>query len=84
VDIDLNSVGPAACAGIPIDTPFEGERFERFQQLAAAGKKDGSLFVAQVNHPGRHVRYKANPVAISASDVQLGEYLATPSQTTAD
>ncbi|EXM13487.1 hypothetical protein FOTG_18061 [Fusarium oxysporum f. sp. vasinfectum 25433] len=73
VDIDLNSVGPAACAGIPIDTPFEGERFERFQQLAAAGKKDGSLFVAQVNHPGRHVRYKANPVAISASDVQLGK-----------
>ncbi|RKK20933.1 hypothetical protein BFJ66_g6586 [Fusarium oxysporum f. sp. cepae] len=71
IDIDLNSVGAAASPGIPVDAPFEGERFEKFKQLAAAAKKDGSLFLAQVNHPGRQVPYKFNPVAISASDVQL-------------
>ncbi|KAI1017245.1 hypothetical protein LB505_001945 [Fusarium chuoi] len=71
VDIDLTSVGGAASPGIPVDAPFEGERFEKFKQLAAAAKKDGSLFLAQVNHPGRQVPYKFNPVAISASDVQL-------------
>ncbi|KAJ4247135.1 hypothetical protein NW762_013273 [Fusarium torreyae] len=72
MDIDLDSVGAAACAGIPSDAPFEGERFEQFKKLAAAAKTDGSLIVAQVNHPGRQVPYKINPVAISASDVQLG------------
>lgn len=75
IDIDLNSVGAAASPGIPVDAPFEGERFEKFKQLAAAAKKDGSLFLAQVNHPGRQVPYKFNPVAISASDVQLGKSL---------
>ncbi|KAF5536106.1 transcriptional regulator, partial [Fusarium napiforme] len=71
IDIDLTSVGAAASPGIPVDAPFEGERFEKFKQLATAAKKDGSLFLAQVNHPGRQVPYKFNPVAISASDVQL-------------
>ncbi|KAI7772117.1 hypothetical protein LZL87_009280 [Fusarium oxysporum] len=76
IDIDLNSVGAAASPGIPVDAPFEGERFEKFKQLAAVTKKDGSLFLAQVNHPGRQVPYKFNPIAISASDVQLGESLS--------
>ncbi|KAF5667353.1 transcriptional regulator [Fusarium denticulatum] len=75
IDIDLTSVGAAASPSIPVDAPFEGERFEKFKQLATAAKKDGSLFLAQVNHPGRQVPYKFNPVAISASDVQLGESL---------
>ncbi|KAF4960608.1 hypothetical protein FSARC_10422 [Fusarium sarcochroum] len=71
MDIDLDSVGAAACAGVPAYAPFEGERFEQFKKLATAAKGDGSLIVAQVNHPGRQVPYKMNPVAISASDVQL-------------
>ncbi|KAF4955580.1 hypothetical protein FGADI_4415 [Fusarium gaditjirri] len=71
IGIDLDSVSAAASPGIPIDVPFEGERFEKFKQLAAAAKKDGSLILAQVNHPGRQVPYKFNPVAISASDIQL-------------
>jgi 2,4-dienoyl-CoA reductase-like NADH-dependent reductase (Old Yellow Enzyme family) len=73
IDIDPESVGGLASPIIPADAPFEGERFEKFKQMAAAAKKDGSLFVAQVNHPGRQVPYKINPVAISASDVQLGQ-----------
>lgn len=57
---------------IPVDAPFEGERFEAFQKLAAAGRKGGSLFVAQVSHPGRQVFEAIQKHPISASDVQLG------------
>ncbi|KAM0347407.1 hypothetical protein ACHAPU_004928 [Fusarium lateritium] len=71
VDIDPESVGVACSPVIPADAPFEGERFDKFKQLATVAKKDGSLIVAQVNHPGRQIPYKMNPIAISASDVQL-------------
>lgn len=54
------------------ECPPEGERFEKFKQVASAAKVDGSLIVAQVTHPGRQVQARVNPVAISASDVQLG------------
>ncbi|KAF5679779.1 nadh oxidase [Fusarium heterosporum] len=71
IDIDPESVGGTCSSVIPADAPFEGERFEKYKQMATVAKKDGSLIVAQVNHPGRQVPYKINPVAISASDVQL-------------
>lgn len=67
---------------IPIDAPFEGERFEAFKELAAAGKKDGSLLVVQVSHPGRQVYESIQKKPISASDVQLdprmGQTFAKP------
>ncbi|PYH41368.1 NADH:flavin oxidoreductase/NADH oxidase family protein [Aspergillus saccharolyticus JOP 1030-1] len=47
------------------------ERFQRFQQLAAAAKTHGSLIVAQVSHPGRQTSELLQPHPISASDVQL-------------
>ncbi|KAK7917508.1 hypothetical protein PG985_011116 [Apiospora marii] len=56
---------------IPADAPFEGERFEKFKEMATAGKKHGSLIVAQLSHPGRQVTDAINPNPISASDVQL-------------
>ncbi|KAK8103016.1 NADH-dependent flavin oxidoreductase nadA [Apiospora sp. TS-2023a] len=56
---------------IPGDAPFEGERFEKFKELATASKKHGSLIVAQLSHPGRQVTDAINPTPISASDVQL-------------
>ncbi|ATZ56784.1 hypothetical protein BCIN_14g00210 [Botrytis cinerea B05.10] len=56
---------------IPLDAPFEGERFERFAAMAKAGKAHGSLMVAQVSHPGRQVESRIQPNPISASDVQL-------------
>lgn len=59
--------------GIPIDAKYEGERFEKFKELAKGAKADGSLLVGQVNHPGRQIEARVNPNAISASDVQLGE-----------
>lgn len=56
---------------IPRGAPYEGERFERFKELGAQGKKHGSLMVAQVSHPGRQVTEQVQKHPISASDVQL-------------
>ncbi|KAI5918469.1 NADH:flavin oxidoreductase/NADH oxidase [Camillea tinctor] len=56
---------------IPQEAPFSGERFERFKAMATAAKAHGSLFVAQVSHPGRQVSSLIQPNPISASDVQL-------------
>ncbi|KAH7121881.1 hypothetical protein B0J13DRAFT_629008 [Dactylonectria estremocensis] len=71
VDIEFDSLdGPADMIITPECAP-EGKRFEAFKKIADAGKKDGSLIVAQVTHPGRQVQARVNPVAISASDVQL-------------
>ncbi|KAI0203654.1 NADH:flavin oxidoreductase/NADH oxidase [Astrocystis sublimbata] len=56
---------------IPGDTPFSGERFEGFKELATQAKAHGSLIVAQVSHPGRQVPESIQPHPVSASDVQL-------------
>merc|ERR1711939_148018 len=56
---------------IPRGSKYEGERFERFKEMAEQGKKHGSLMVGQVSHPGRQVQDKIQPNPISASDVQL-------------
>lgn len=56
---------------IPPDAPFEGARFEAFRDMATQAKKEGSLFVAQLSHPGRQVSDAIQQHPISASDVQL-------------
>lgn len=56
---------------IPPGAPFSGERFEAFRAAAAAAKKEGSLFLAQLSHPGRQAPASIQPHPISASDVQL-------------
>jgi 2,4-dienoyl-CoA reductase-like NADH-dependent reductase (Old Yellow Enzyme family) len=56
---------------IPLNACFEGERFEAFKRLAEVAKKEGSLIVGQVCHPGRQVGSKIQKNPISASDVQL-------------
>ncbi|KAL6244628.1 hypothetical protein RBB50_008156 [Rhinocladiella similis] len=56
---------------IPLEAPFEGERFEAFKELATQSKTHGSLIVGQVSHPGRQVTQEVNSDPISASDVQL-------------
>jgi 2,4-dienoyl-CoA reductase-like NADH-dependent reductase (Old Yellow Enzyme family) len=37
---------------IPPDASFSGERFDRFKEMATAAKAHGSLFIAQLSHPG--------------------------------
>lgn len=71
VDIEFDSLDGLADMVITPECPPEGERFEAFKKIAAAAKVDGSLILAQVTHPGRQVQARVNPIAISASDVQL-------------
>ncbi|CAP61945.1 uncharacterized protein PODANS_5_1620 [Podospora anserina S mat+] len=56
---------------IPVDAPLDGPRFEGFRRLGSVGRQHGSLFIGQVNHPGRQCVYALQPNPISASDVQL-------------
>ncbi|KAH7304197.1 hypothetical protein B0I35DRAFT_363704 [Stachybotrys elegans] len=61
---------------IPRGSPFEGDRFDAYRELAAAGKRQGSTFVLQISHPGRQaysilLNTSVQPNRISASDVQL-------------
>ncbi|ROW16030.1 hypothetical protein VPNG_02520 [Cytospora leucostoma] len=69
--IDLQHTVTAGSAIIPPGAPFEGERFEAFKALAAAGKAEGSLIIGQVSHPGRQIPSKIVKESISASAVQL-------------
>ncbi|KAI1462670.1 NADH oxidase [Annulohypoxylon moriforme] len=46
-------------------------RFVAYQKLAAAGKRGGSVFLAQLNHPGRQTEFALQENPVSASDVQL-------------
>lgn len=70
--IEYDQLEAAGNPIMPIDEPFEGPRFEAFKKLAAAGKKEGSLFAVQVSHPGRQAFESIQKHPISASDVQLG------------
>jgi 2,4-dienoyl-CoA reductase-like NADH-dependent reductase (Old Yellow Enzyme family) len=56
---------------IPRKSEFSGERFEAFKEMATEAKKHGSLFVAQISHPGRQVESRIQKNPVSASDVQL-------------
>ena len=58
---------------IPLEAPFEGERFEAFKELAKQSKAHGSLITGQVSHPGRQVEQRLNDDPLSASDVHLSE-----------
>ncbi|KAJ5995345.1 hypothetical protein N7481_002322 [Penicillium waksmanii] len=71
VMIDPGHLEAAGNPVIPRDAEFSGERFERFQELAAAGKANGMLIIAQVGHPGRQTPQHLQPNPISASDVQV-------------
>ncbi|GJC87463.1 NADH-dependent flavin oxidoreductase nadA [Colletotrichum liriopes] len=71
VMLDYDQLEAAGNPIIPLDAPFEGERFEGFRKVAEASKKHGSLVHAQLSHPGRQVTANINPHPISASDVQL-------------
>ena len=56
---------------IPRAAPFEGERFERFKELANQAKQHGSLLIGQVAHPGRQVQDVIQKHPVAPSEVQL-------------
>lgn len=57
--------------GNPILCDNHDNRLEQFKELAGAAKAHGSLFLAQLSHPGRQGIVALNPNPVSASDVQL-------------
>ena len=57
--------------GNPILCDNHDNRIEKFRELSAAAKAHGSLFIAQISHPGRQGNIALNPNPVSASDVQL-------------
>ncbi|EOD46056.1 putative cytochrome p450 3a9 protein [Neofusicoccum parvum UCRNP2] len=59
-------------AAVPSGAEASPRRLEAFRAVARAGKRHGSLVIAQISHPGRQcdVRVQPDPV-VSASDVQL-------------
>ncbi len=69
--MEYDQLEAAGNAIIPRTAPFSGERFEAFQELAAASKAHGSIIVGQVSHPGRQSGSRIQPDPVSASDVQL-------------
>lgn len=58
------------------DAGFEGERFERFREIAEVARREGSVVLGQISHAGRQVSDAINKHPISASDVQLKGVLA--------
>ncbi|KAK4962945.1 hypothetical protein LTR10_000572 [Elasticomyces elasticus] len=57
--------------GNPILQDDHDNRTAAFRKVSELAKKEGSLFVAQLSHPGRQGGAALNPNPVSASDVQL-------------
>lgn len=57
--------------GNPILPDNHDNRVDAFRGVSDLAKKNGSLFIAQLSHPGRQGGAALNPNPVSASDVQL-------------
>lgn len=57
--------------GNPIICDDHDGRVAAYAEVAAQAKKHGSLFIAQLSHPGRQGSKALNPSPVSASDVHL-------------
>lgn len=57
--------------GNPILCDDHDNRVAAFREVSDLAKKNGSLFIAQLSHPGRQGGAALNPNPVSASDVQL-------------
>lgn len=57
--------------GNPILQDNHDGRVEKYREVARVAKAHGSLFIAQLSHPGRQGGSALNPNPVSASDVQL-------------
>jgi len=57
--------------GNPIIVDDHDGRIAKYAEVARVTKAHGSLFVAQLSHPGRQGNKVLNPNPVSASDVQL-------------
>jgi 2,4-dienoyl-CoA reductase-like NADH-dependent reductase (Old Yellow Enzyme family) len=70
-------------SGNPVLCDDHDNRVAAFRKVGAAAKALGSLFIAQISHPGRQGSATLNPQPVSASDVHLdiawaGNWFAKP------
>jgi 2,4-dienoyl-CoA reductase-like NADH-dependent reductase (Old Yellow Enzyme family) len=75
IDIEYDQVDAIGDMIITLNDAPSGLRFERFKAIAAAGKANGALVIGQLSHPGNQLLAHIRLDAISASDIQLGEFL---------
>jgi 2,4-dienoyl-CoA reductase-like NADH-dependent reductase (Old Yellow Enzyme family) len=73
--IEYDHIEAAGNCVISRKSSFSGERFEAYKAMAAAGKKHGSLFVGQLNHPGRQVssNFQKHPISANVNVGELGQ-----------
>ncbi|KAI8624817.1 NADH:flavin oxidoreductase/NADH oxidase-like protein [Xylariaceae sp. FL1651] len=71
MDIEFDMLDAVGDMIVTPECPPSGPRFEAFKELAAAAKAHGSLFLAQVTHPGRQLSARIRKDTISASALQL-------------
>lgn len=57
--------------GNPILVDDHDGRVDKYRDVARVAKQHGSLFIAQLSHPGRQGGKALNPNPVSASEVQL-------------
>ncbi|OCK80979.1 FMN-linked oxidoreductase [Lepidopterella palustris CBS 459.81] len=73
--IEFDQLEAAGNPIIPRTEGFSGKRFEAFKEMGRMAKKEGSLIVGQVSHPGRQCESRIQKDPVSASDVQLGDVM---------
>ncbi|KXH60981.1 hypothetical protein CSAL01_10199 [Colletotrichum salicis] len=78
IDVEFDCMSSIGDMIITPECKLEGERFEGFKAVAAAGKADGSLMLGQMTHAGRQVQTKIQPNPISASAIGLGMEFGKP------
>jgi hypothetical protein len=76
MDIEFDMLDAVGDMIVTPECPPSGPRFEAFEKLAAVAKAHGSLFLAQVTHPGRQLSARIRKDTISASALQIGMFLA--------
>ncbi|KAH7050121.1 hypothetical protein B0J12DRAFT_573865 [Macrophomina phaseolina] len=67
--IELDQLEGPGNAIIPKGARFDGPRFSAFASMAAEGKRNGSLMIGQLSHPGSVAVSHVATKVISASDI---------------
>lgn len=82
VDIEFDMLDGIGDGIVTPECAPSGPRFEAFKELAAAAKAHGSIFLAQVTHPGRQLSARVRKDTIAPSALQhppkLGYTYAVP------
>ncbi|XXH03649.1 hypothetical protein Hte_010054 [Hypoxylon texense] len=70
VDIEFDMLDGIGDGIVTPECPPSGPRFEAFKELATVAKAHGSIFLAQVTHPGRQLSARVRKDTIAPSPLQ--------------